>query len=333
LAVFACAFGAAAHPAFAQEEPETLIKQGVDMRKQGDDIKAHGYFQRAYDIARTPRSAAQLGLSDLSVDDNLAAEQHLTEALASSDPWIAKNRDLLQKSRDKARSRLGRVAVGQAPADATVEVAGRAAVPLPADRTIWIPPNGAELRFAAPGHKPFTTSVTVAAGASATLEVDLPALPAAPGAGPTEGAPAAPSLQPGPAREAPPEQAGRPWQKTAAWVSGGVGVALLGMGITSHVLYASKIDEFNSYAAPNSSHQCDKAMTDNGGGNCTSLLNSANTRLTFAVIGYAAGGAALAGALIFALTAPSAHAAGSDTTAACSPNGGKGISCGLSVRF
>ena len=100
VAAAAGVLGAPARSARAEEEPEALIRQGVEMRRQGDDLKAHGYFQRAYDIARTPRSAAQLGLADLAIHDNLAAEQHLSEALASSDPWVRQNRPVLEKSRE-----------------------------------------------------------------------------------------------------------------------------------------------------------------------------------------------------------------------------------------
>jgi hypothetical protein len=48
--------------ALAQEEPEALIRQGVELRRKGQNALAQGYFKRAYAIAHTPRSAAQLGL-------------------------------------------------------------------------------------------------------------------------------------------------------------------------------------------------------------------------------------------------------------------------------
>src|SRR5262249_947064 len=120
-----------ARRAHAQEEPEALIRQGVEMRRKGDDLKAHGYFQRAYDLARTPRGAAQLGLADLAIADSLAAEQHLSEALRSTDPWVAHNRTLLETSRDKARKTLGAVTVRGAPDKTTVEVANHPAIQLP----------------------------------------------------------------------------------------------------------------------------------------------------------------------------------------------------------
>src|SRR5512138_3799471 len=49
------------------EEPEALIRQGIELRRRGDDARAHGYFKRAYELSKTPRAAAQLGLVDQAV--------------------------------------------------------------------------------------------------------------------------------------------------------------------------------------------------------------------------------------------------------------------------
>ncbi|HEX3695674.1 MAG TPA: hypothetical protein VH374_09815 [Polyangia bacterium] len=36
------------------EDPETLIHQGIELRKKNDDLRAEGYFRRAFELARTP---------------------------------------------------------------------------------------------------------------------------------------------------------------------------------------------------------------------------------------------------------------------------------------
>jgi hypothetical protein len=319
-----------ARPARAQEEPEALIRQGVEMRRRGDDLKAHGYFQRAYDLARTPRVAAQLGFADLAIADNLAAEQHLSEALRSIDPWVAQNRTLIETSRDKARKSLGVVTLRGAPDKTTVEVANHPAIPLPADATVWVPAGGAELRFAAPNREPWTRQVTVATGATATLEVEAP--PARPPAAPEAGGPpvAPPPAVPLPV---PPEPSDRSWQRTAGWAAGGAGVVLVAGGVGALLIHASKINDFNGVTnAPNAKGQCDKSLPNAGGGPCQGLLDSANSWSTLAVVGFVAGGAALAGAVVLHLTAPRAGAHG-ETTAACFPGGTTGLSCALTTRF
>src|SRR6476659_9962930 len=58
-----------AHPthALAEEDAEALILQGNHLRQRGDNERAHGYFKRAYEIARTGRTAAQLGLVEMAI--------------------------------------------------------------------------------------------------------------------------------------------------------------------------------------------------------------------------------------------------------------------------
>ena len=99
----------------------------------------------------------------------------------------------------------------------------------------------------------FTAKVTVAAAASTTLEIGLPAPPTpGVGGGPVREPEPAAAPQPAPLPEPPAASPERPWQKTAAWVTGGVGVVFLAGGITAQFLYASKIDAFNSVSnAPN----------------------------------------------------------------------------------
>jgi hypothetical protein len=340
LAATACVLSAGTRLAIAQEEPEALIRQGVEMRKRGDDLKAHGYFQRAYDIARTPRSAAQLGLADLAIEDNVAAEQHLSEAMSSSDPWVRQNRGMFEKSRATARSRLAKLVISGAPESTTVEIAGHPPVALSPDATVWIPPGGAELRFAAPKYEPETKTVNVAAGASGTLEIALRSssagkvVAAVPDTRPIDLPPPKHDELPPPSPPSPNEPSTRPWQVTGAWVAGGVGLAFVVTGVTAQLLYASKINEFNSVTdAPNPSGHCDKALPNDGGGSCKSLLDAANTRSTVATIGYVAGGVAIAGAVVLYLIAPSASAR-HDVAASCAPaRQASGVSCALSLTF
>ncbi len=155
------------------EGPEDLIRQGVRLRKRGEDAKAHGYFQRAYDIARTPRTSAQLGLSDLSVNQWLDAEVHLSEALSYSDPWIESNKGTLESSRQAARTHLGKIEIDGAAPAATVEATGRPVTPLPADGAIWVSPGTVSLKLQAAGFKTATEEATISLGAVAQVRVTM----------------------------------------------------------------------------------------------------------------------------------------------------------------
>lgn len=162
--------------AFAAEDPESLIHQGIELRKAGQDARAEGYFRRAYELAATPRTAAQLGLVELAVGDYFSAEVHLSEALARRDAWIVEHSQTLQESRDRARKNLVRVEIVGTPPNALLTFEGGAPRPLPPDGVVWAtadPP--ATVRIEAPGHGPVVFRIVVAAGQSQRVMVDLPA--------------------------------------------------------------------------------------------------------------------------------------------------------------
>ncbi|HEX4406061.1 MAG TPA: hypothetical protein VH560_14585, partial [Polyangia bacterium] len=142
-------------PARAADDPETLIHEGIELRKAGQDARAEGYFRRAYQLAPTPRTAAQLGLAELAVDDYLNAEAHLSEALAGrDDAWILNYQKVLQDSRAQARRNLLEVEIVGAPAGATLALGSAAPSAMPQESKLWIAPNTPmDVTVSASGHK------------------------------------------------------------------------------------------------------------------------------------------------------------------------------------
>src|SRR6476646_8300950 len=70
-------------------EVEALIAKGNELRRAGTPGPALPYFQKAYELARTPRTTGQLGLAELAAGYPVEAEVHLTTALESpNDPSI-----------------------------------------------------------------------------------------------------------------------------------------------------------------------------------------------------------------------------------------------------
>jgi len=182
----------------AGEDPEELIREGVKLRRRGDNTRAEGYFLRAYQLAATPRTAAQLGLAELALGEFLEAETHLSEALGRRDAWVSEHRQAIEDGRGAARKHLVRVELAPLPAETTVSNAGAPAVTAPGDGVIWLAPGKATtLRLEAPGHKGTVLQVEGAEGETRHVSVDMPAVPppASP-ASPTvarPGEPAAPS--------------------------------------------------------------------------------------------------------------------------------------------
>jgi len=252
----------AARPARAQEQPEALIRQGVELRRHNQDALAQGYFKRAYAIAHTPRAAAQLGLVEQALGSFIDAEQHLTEALENPDPWVDQNRSTLEQSRALVRTRLFRVQTRGLPADTTVTIGHHAPVAVASDGVVWLPPGSTALTFAAPERRPVTTNVGGVAGATVVLEVELAglagpaaasspretAVPRAPGAAPAASSP--PALAPpapAPAASAPPtvvfahpEPDTGHGRRVAGVAVGGAGLALASAGIITYLVGASK---------------------------------------------------------------------------------------------
>jgi hypothetical protein len=186
--------------AAAGEDPEELIQEGVKLRRRGEDARAEGYFLRAYQLAATPRSAAQLGLVELALGEFLEAETHLTEALGKRDAWVTEHRQAIEDGRAKARKHLVRVELAPLPAETTVSIAGAPPVTVPGDGAIWVlSGKAATLRLEAPGHKGTVVQVEGADGETRHVSVDMPALaspiPPPPVARPSE----PPAASPGPA--------------------------------------------------------------------------------------------------------------------------------------
>ena len=87
-------------------EVEALIAKGNELRRAGTPGPALPYFQKAYELARTPRTTGQLGLAELAAGYPVEAETHLSAALAwSNDPSIVKYRQILADALTMARCR------------------------------------------------------------------------------------------------------------------------------------------------------------------------------------------------------------------------------------
>jgi len=185
----ACSLPVATARADVAADPETLIQQANELRRKGDNARAYGYLKRAYELAPTPRSAAQLGLVEHALGRYADAEVHLGEALATADPWVQTNRPRLESSRSFVRGKLGKVEITGAPADASVAVGTDPSIKLAADRVVYLAPGEHTLRIEAPGRLPVTRTVTVAVGQAAAIAVDLPVEQSAAGPGDQAGMP------------------------------------------------------------------------------------------------------------------------------------------------
>ena len=200
------------HPAAAAgEDPEELIREGVKLRRRGDNARAEGYFLRAYQLAATPRTAAQLGLAELALGEFLEAETHLSLALGARDAWVSEHKQTIEDGRASARKHLVRVELAPLPSETTVASAGAPPITVPADGVIWLAAGKpATLRLEAPAHKGTVIQVEGAEGETRHVSVDMPLIPQ-PAAPPP--APVARASEP-PAQAASAEAGGPPTEAT-----------------------------------------------------------------------------------------------------------------------
>src|SRR5215470_12235523 len=86
-------------------EVEALIAKGNELRRAGTPGPALPYFQKAYELARTPRTTGQLGLAELAARYPVEAAEHLAAALRTpDDPSIVKFRKMLTEALITAQS-------------------------------------------------------------------------------------------------------------------------------------------------------------------------------------------------------------------------------------
>jgi len=318
----------AAVAAPAAEDPEGLIRQGVALRKLGENAKAQGYFQRAYDIARTPRSAAQLGLVEFALTQWGPAEIHLNEALgAVNDAWVQTNQNVLQTSLTEVRTHLGRLRVNGSPAGAHIRAGSidRGTLPLP--NVIYAPAGPLTVEAEAAGFQSARQTMTLATGEEKTLVINLV---------PLNRAAEAPAIAPdAPVVVTPPpavEESVR-WKRPAAWAAGGIAAALVAGGALALVASNNNYDDFNNELVPGSAmHRCNKAALNSGGADCPSLLSAGDRDKTLAIVGFAGAGAlAVVSAILFATS--SANGAGSTQALNCAPDPRLMVGADCLVRF
>lgn len=116
---------------------ETLVQQAIELRRQGQHEAAAVLLRRAVELRRSPRACGQLALAEQAIGRWAQAERLFREALtASDDPWVARNRAILESSLASAVSRLATVEIVGGDDGAELWIDGERAGVLPADRVL-----------------------------------------------------------------------------------------------------------------------------------------------------------------------------------------------------
>jgi PEGA domain len=293
-------------PALASDaaQSEALIRQGVNLRQQGQDERALPFFQKAYDLVHSPRTEGQLGLAEMAVGYWLDAEQHLAEAIdASDDAWVSKNRKPLVAALARVRGNIGEISVVGAPAGASISVNGRPAGTAPLATPLRVAKGKVDLEVRATGYRDVIRSVHVAGAdrqevAIALEKEEAPALPTAAAEPSAAGTSEAPAVD---LRAAPSERPEHRVRRKVAWGFGIAAGLALAATVTETVIWQLKRADFDTHkAAPPDNPTldpgswraaCGSTEPNRGGDGCLALYDAAHSAQTYALIGYAVTGA------------------------------------------
>lgn len=307
------------------------MREANALRRAGDDTSALKLFQRAYELNKTPKALAQIGLAEQALGKWSAADKHLRQSLESGDePWIRKNRSSIDMALSLVATHVGQLEVSGTPAGAEVRVDGESEGTLPLARPITVTAGGVAIEVTAPGYLPIVRSTTITAR-TLTREIFkltsmTPAGSAAPVAlaHPPQQAPptaeASPTIrETSPAGPAPTTSVGSA-RLALVLVSGGLAAASLALGIVEHLSWQNQVNSFATMTG------CGTSFVDKGAVGCKSLYDDGQQARTLAFVGYGLSAAFAATTIILLVTDPGPEAG--PRTVACVPTAGTpGVGC------
>ena len=252
LALLASCPAARAQPAdpAAVAESDDLILQGLKLREQGQDAGALLLFERAQQLAPTPRALTQRALAEQALGSWVQAEAHLKEALAApADAWIEQHRATLERSLATIGDHLGTLQVNGGLPGAELFIDGQQVGTLPLAASLRVVVGRSMLEVKLPGHYPVRREIAVRAGSISTETIELVPVPVpaqpAPGAEPKPAAGPAPSAAAYDATAEVDTASGLPpW---LFWTSAAVTVALGGVTVWSGLNTKAQDDAWRSY--------------------------------------------------------------------------------------
>jgi hypothetical protein len=249
------------------DEASQRFREGVDAAEAGQDAQAAAAFEAAYRSSPHPRVLFNLGTTYLRLErtrDAVAAFELYLKTAGAEVP--APRRETLEAILARETQRLARVVVDAWPADCRVQMDGADMSGGLLGPSPWVLPGTHSFEFSKEGFVTERRVLSVAAGESLRISIQLQELPAAPperpvavgastGATPTspETNKPLPSLatQAGPERDSP-----RPLPLILA----GTGAALL---VTAGILYGWNSGRFDDWSAEDRTLRTDSSVQAN----------------------------------------------------------------------
>ncbi len=156
---------AASASARQPDQADELIRQGVELRKSGNDDKALEAFRTSFQLQPTPRAQAQMALAEQALGLWVDAERDLKEALrATTDPWVSKNAKALSGAMATVEQHLGSLQLLGTPAGAVVKIDERVVGKLPFEQPIRVTVGEVLVSVSSDGYFEIDRRITVSVG-------------------------------------------------------------------------------------------------------------------------------------------------------------------------
>lgn len=267
---------------------EDAVERGIQLRLQGREEEALEVLRKAEATAPTPRGRAQLAFAEQSLGLWRVAEEHLHVALeASHDPWIVRNRAVLEDARKTIAQHLGTLEL-RGGDGAEVRIDGEVVGRVPLKKPVRLEAGRHRVEVSAPGFYPLARDVEIVGDGVARESIVLTPLPVVKSPSPDAG-----TRRPLAESSTPP--APHPWPSALGWTLAAVGIAGVGAG-------AASVFVSNGYAKDyNDDPRCGRSDEP---GSCNDDASSSRTWRTVAVASFVAGGLLLAGGITMVLLRP-----------------------------
>lgn len=165
-------------PAPRPDQADELIRQGVELRKSGNDDKALEAFRTSFQLQPTPRAQAQVALAEQALGLWVDAERDLKEALrATTDPWVSKNAKALSGAMATVEQHLGSLQLLGTPAGAVVKIDERVVGKLPFAQPIRVNAGEVLVSVSFDGYFEIDRKLTVSVGRLVRETIALHAQP------------------------------------------------------------------------------------------------------------------------------------------------------------
>jgi len=270
---------------------ETLFKEGAKHYQENRFAEAEVAFRKAWELQRTFDIAVNLGFTELLLRKEVEAAGYLSFAVSNWPMTKEDQRVVASEKLNNLRKKLGLLRIRANVANTEILVDGAPLRDSPVAPEIFVQPGVHKVRVSRAGYEPVEEAVSIGKGEARDVELELPPIKKE--------------------EPAPPLVAKREGPKT--WVlllGGGVAAASVGAGVgltvASRAKYA-EADRIGEQFNDTTRTYCDKPGNEKTDP-CVEIksTNRAGDQLqNLGTIGFVAGGAALAGTVLYYLISPS----------------------------